>query len=279
MYPDNRFVRYYETESVNKARDAQFLSTILESEFQVDPALNFVSILDARDGSDLDFETAMTRRIAFCGAANEDLKNTQDSLLEYGLYPDRMELSSVSTLGGLCDYARFNSIDAPVLFFELTSQAATIFIQSKGQLDVARPIPVGLDSIYPILQRELGLKDESSARKLFFSNTFDFAEMGPKLMRKVIKELQASTGFYEVQTGQTIEYLFISILPKNLSWVAKTISEALGLEIMQPSYEPWMKSLNVKVSEGVELMNLGSRWMGLFSLMGEYHLREEVANG
>lgn len=278
VYPENRFVRYFEAESVNKVKDPQYLTNVLESEFEVDPANSFVSILDARDGSDLDFESAVTRKIAFCGGSNEDLQKTQDTLLGYGLYPDRMELGSVSTLGGLCDYTRFNSINSPILFFELTSEAATIFIQSKGQLEVARPIPVGLDSIYPILQRELGLKDESSARKLFFSNTFDFAEMGSKLMRKVIKELQASAGFYEVQTGQTIDRLFISILPKNLSWVAKTISDALGLEIMQPSYEAWLNSLNVKVSEGVELMNLGSRWMGLFSLMGEYHLREEVTS-
>jgi hypothetical protein len=89
------------------------------------------------------------------------------------------------------------------------------------------------------------------------------------------KELQATSGFYEVQTGLTIESVFISVLPKNLAWVSKTVSDSLGLEILQPNLEKWLESLKVKLGDGVEVSNLGSRWMGLFSLMGEFHLREE----
>ena len=150
-------------------------------------------------------------------------------------------------------------------------------IINKGQVDVTRPVPFGLDSIYPLLQREIGLKDEASARKLFMSNTFDFAEMGTKLLRRVIKELQATAGFYEVQTGLTIDQLYLGVLPKNLSWVAQAICNSLGLEMVQLRTEAWLESLNVTVADDVEVSNLGGRWMGLFSLMGEYHLREESA--
>jgi len=275
VYPENRFVRYFEVESTNKAKDRKYLSEVLRSEFNVDSSTNNVSVLDARDGSDFDMEKGLGRKLVFCGGPTEAIQAEQDRVLEYGLYPERLELSSVTTLGGVCDYARFNGIKAPILCFELTSKSASIFIHSQGEVEVARALPFGLDSIYPMLQRELGLKDEASARKLFFSNTFDFAEMGPKLLRRMTKELQASTGFYEVQTGQTIERVFVSVLPKNLSWVVKTISDSLGLEIMQPELAPWLESLNVKLADGVEVANLGARWMGLFSMMGEYHLREE----
>ncbi len=276
VYPQGRFVRYYEAESASKVKDAKFLANILQSEFNIDVESNSVSILDARNGSDFDLERGLTKRLVFCGAPKEAFQKEQDRLLEYGLYPERLELSSISTLGGVSDYARFNDFSAPILCFELTSHSANVCILNKGQVDVARPVPFGLDSIYPLLQRELGLKDEASAKKLFYSNTFDFAEMGPKLLRRMTKELQASTGFYEVQTGQTIERVFISVLPKNLSWVSKTVSDSLGLEIVQPNIEAWLDSLNIKLAEGVEVLNLGSRWLGLFSLMGEFHLREEV---
>ncbi|MDP4693566.1 MAG: hypothetical protein NWS00_03385, partial [Opitutales bacterium] len=225
---------------------------------------------------DIDIESGQTKRLVFCGAPKESFQDKQDFLLECGIYPERLELSSITTLGGVSDYARFNGINSPILCFELTSHSANICILNKGQVDVARPVPFGLDSIYPLLQRELGLKDESSAKKLFFSNTFDFAEMGPKLLRRMTKELQASTGFYEVQTGQTIETVFLSVLPKNLGWVSKTVSDSLGLEIMQPNLEAWLESLNITLSEDVEVLNLGARWFGLFSLMGEFHLRQEV---
>ncbi|MGZ0656037.1 hypothetical protein ACWPKS_10580 [Coraliomargarita sp. W4R72] len=276
VYPEGRFVRYYEAELASKAKDLNFLSGVLKSEFNVDPDVNTVAILNARDGSDFDPKTSLSKRLVFCGAPSESFQTEQDRLLECGIYPERLELSTITTLGGVSDYAHFNEIKSPILCFELTSQSANIFIINQGQVDVARPVPFGLDSIYPLLQRELGLKDETSARKLFFSNTFDFAEMGPKLLRRMTKELQASTGFYEVQTGLTIEKVFISVLPKNLAWVSKTVSDSLGLEIMQPNLEKWLEGLKIKLGEGVEVSNLGSRWMGLFSLMGEFHLREEV---
>ncbi len=275
VYPEGRFVRFYEAESANKAKDLNFLSGILQSEFNVDPAVNTVAILNARDGSDYDPQTSLSKRLVFCGAPAQAFQDAQDRLLDCGIYPERLELSTVTTLGGVSDYAHFNEIKSPILCFELTSQSANIFIINQGQVDVARPVPFGLDSIYPLLQRELGLKDETSARNLFFSNTFDFAEMGPKLLRRLTKELQASTGFYEVQTGQTIEKVFISVLPQNLAWVSKTVSDSLGLDILQPNLEKWLEGLKVTLGEGVEVSNLGPRWMGLFSLMGEFHLREE----
>ncbi|PXA02981.1 hypothetical protein DDZ13_14435 [Coraliomargarita sinensis] len=278
VYPEGRFVRYYEAESANKVKDAAFLTNTLKTEFNIDSETNNIAILDARDGSDFDLEKGGTRRLVFCGAPNESFQSEQDRLLEYGVYPERLELSTISTLGGVSDYARFNNITSPILCFELTAKSANIFIVNRGQVDVARPVPFGLDSIYPLLQRELGLKDEESAKKLFYSNTFDFAEMGPKLLRRMTKELQATTGFYEVQTGLTIRHVYLSVLPKNLSWVSKTVSDSLALEILQPQIEGWLESLNIKIGDGVEVMNLGARWMGLFSLMGEFHLREEVGS-
>jgi hypothetical protein len=276
VYPEGRFVRYYEAESAAKVKKPGFLSDVLESELSIDAVANSVSILDARDGSDFDIEKGATKQLIFCGGPLAAFQEEQDRLLLYGAYPDRLELSSATTLGGVCDYARFNQLDTPILCVELSSEVAHVFIVNRGRVEVARPVPFGLNSIYPLLQRELGLKDEASARKLFYSNTFDFAEMGPKLLRRMVKELQATAGFYEVQTGQAIERVFLGILPQNLSWIAKTISDALGLEILQPNIEGWLESLNVTMGDGVEVANFGSRWLGVFSLMGEFHLREAV---
>lgn len=279
VYPENRFVHYYEAESASKVKDSKFLSNILHSEFNIDVEQHSISVIDARDGSDIDFERNLTKRLLFCGAPKLAFREEQDKLLEYGAYPDRLELSTVTTLGGMADYSLYNGIDGPILCFEITSKSANIAILNKGKVDVARSVPFGLDSIYPLLQRELGLKDEASAKKLFFSNTFDFAEMGSKLLRRMTKELQATTGFYEVQTGQTIENVFLSVLPKNLNWVSRTVADSLGLNVIQPNIEAWLDGLNVTLGDGVEVMNLGSRWLGLFSLMGEFQLREGVERG
>lgn len=277
VYPEDRFVRYYEAETTSKVKDAKFLTNVLVDEFSIDVDASHVSILDARNGSDLDFEKVTTKRLVFCGGPKAKFQDEQDALLSYGIYPDLLELSTISTIGGVSDYSKFKEISGPILSFELTSESANVAIVNKGQVDVARPVPFGLDSIYPLLQRELGLKDEASAKKLFFSNTFDFAEMGPKLLRRMTKELQAATGFYEVQTGQTIEHVFMSVLPKNLNWVSQTVSDSLGLEVVHVDIEPWLQTLNVQLAEGVDVTNLGSRWLGLFSLMADFNSERKVS--
>ena len=276
VYPEGRYVRFYEAESANKLRNEEFLREVLRSEFKVDPEKHDIALLEPKDGSDLDLEKTKSKRVLFCGAPEASFAEEQERLLEGGIYPERLELSSVTTIGGVSDYTRFSQVKSPVLYLEVTSDSANISVLNSGQVDVARTISFGLDSIYPLLQRELGLKDAESARKLFYSNTFNFAEMGPKLLRRLIKELQATSGFYEVQTGQTIGHVFLSVLPNNLSWIAQAISEALGLEILKPSLTGWLESLQIRLKDGVEVSSLGNRWMGLFSLMGEFHLREEV---
>ena len=132
VYPDGRFVRFYEVESPSKAKDMAFLVEVLKNELNIDPETNQVSILNAYDGSDYNAETSTSKRLIYCGAPADAFESQQARVLDCGLYPDRLELSTVTTLGGVCDYSRFNGIKAPVLCLELTSKSASIFIQNNG---------------------------------------------------------------------------------------------------------------------------------------------------
>ena len=92
--------------------------------------------------------------------------------------------------------------------------------------------------------------------------------MGPTLLRKTLKELQASTGFYEVQTGQTIGHIMLTMLPPNLRWIQETLSRNLGIDPLTMDFANWLGDFRIKASDSVQLENLDSRWLGLFSLMG-----------
>ncbi len=273
VYPNSRFVHVHEFDSVGKARDPKNLETTLQEKFKVDTAKMNVEVLSGKDGESFDFKSGNEKSVLFCGAAIDEFQDWQDRLLKLGVYPLRLEMGSIATIGAVADFALFEEVKGPVLFFEMKASGALISVINKGGIDDARVISSGLDSIFPLLQAELGLKDESSARRIFFSNTFDFAEMGPKLLRNVIRELQASIGSYEVKTGQMIEHIFVSLLPKNLSWISRTLSSTLGVQTLRVDYARWLNDLGVEVGDAVDLSNLGSRWLGLFSLLGEYQQR------
>ena len=172
---------------------------------------------------------------------------------------------------------QLNNFESSVMYVELVSDSMHIFILNKGKVNMTRFLNFGLDSLFPILQEELGLKDESSARKLFHSNTFDVAEIGRKLLKKVLKELQAVSGHYEVQTGLNIDKFFISLLPSKLSWISNAISNALGIDLITIELEPWLQSLSIEVDDRVDLSTLGPRWLGIFSLIARFRSSEEDA--
>ena len=277
IYPTDRFVCYHEAESGVRLKNQSVLKKLLQSELDINPETNNISILNAHDGSQFDPTRNASNKLIFCGAPTVELQEAQDQILSLGLLPERMEITSVATLGGFCNYMQLNDLKFSVMFVELVSDRMHIFIINKGKVDMIRSLEFGLDSLFPILQEELGLKDESSARKLFHSNTFDVAEMGRKLLKKVLKELQAVSGHYEVETGLSINKFYLSMLPTKLSWIPDTISNALGIDPVTIELVPWLQSLGIEMDDSLDLSVLGPRWLGIFSLIAEFSSREENA--
>ena len=163
---------------------------------------------------------------------NETITELQDLLIAKDVYPERLEISTLACLGALVDYLKFSKNKQPVVVLELDMDIAYSFIVSQEGLLASRLLPQGLKSMLPVVQKELGLKDEESARKLFFSNTFDFTGMGPKLISRLINELQSSIGFFEVQTGQSIGSVICPNLSAKLNWLEGVIASQMGVQTL-----------------------------------------------
>lgn len=277
IYPDSRFVRRHTLDSPGKAKDPAFFPELLKSQYRIDVNENMAAVISAASGRPFNPEENLQQQkeLVLCGAKLNELREHQSYFVEASVFPQRMELGTLATLAGIKHYVRQAEINYPVMILEVMSNNSNVFILSKDRLDISRPIPYGLNSMFPLIQKELKLKDETSAKKLFYSNTFDFTEMGPSLLKKIMKELQASTGFYEVQTGQTIGYLFTTLLPQNFNWLTRSLSRSLGVDVLRPDFGRWLRSMGIKVGEGVRLESLDSRWLSLFSLMIDFS-REAV---
>jgi hypothetical protein len=216
---------------------------------------------------DFDITKMVQKEALFCGVPADDVISIQDGLLTDGIYPERLELGSVAMLGGLVDYLAFKKSKTPTLMLEIGSEATHSFIVTSSGVEASRPIPQGLESMVPVVQKELGLKDLESARKLFFSNTFDFTGMGPLLVKRLLKELQSSIGFYEVQTGQSVGQVLCTSIPPKLDWLANAVASALGVASLPLELAPWLQSRQITLSPSASALGLDVRWLGLFSLM------------
>jgi hypothetical protein len=238
---------------VKRLKEPEYLSEFSNTQFKIDSATNSVAVLNAFDGFDYDpFKATPEKDVILCGLPITEVQKYQSDLLQKGVYPQRLELSSIASLGAIVDYLKFTDSGKPTLVLELGSRQTQSFIVSARGVEASRPISVGLDDMVPVVQKELGLKDEESARKLFFSNTFDFTGMGASLCKRLLKELQSSMGFYEVQTGQSIGQVVCTVLPAKLSWIESVIAAQIGVSVLQPDIVPWLKK------RGVTIMDISS---------------------
>lgn len=276
IYPPSRVIGRIPAEA-RKLRDEGYLAGQTLEALKIDPAAYRLAALSTVDGSEAGSTRTPLKEVLVCGALTDELIASQNRLLELGIFPDRMELGSVAAAGGIVNYLGFSDSKSPTLLLEVGKEQTQVFVLTRDGIDITRTVAFGISSMIPIVQKELGLKDEESARKLFFSNSFDFTGMGPQLTKRLLRELQASIGFYEVQTGQSIAQLCCTLLPAKVSWLQRTLADVLGMKVLQPEFAPWLKSMGIEISPAVAESDLGMMWTGLFCLMGQYQGRQDEA--
>jgi hypothetical protein len=269
IYPGKRLVRRHSLEA-KRARESGYLAEICTQQFRIEQEKYSIAILNATDGSDFDAAKGAQKDVMFCGLPIDDANAVQTSLLEAGIYPARLELGSIATLGGVVDCLAQTKAKTPTLVLEIGAETTHSFIVTAAGVEASREIPHGLDTMVPIVQKELGLKDEESARKLFYSNTFDFTGMGPLLIKKLLKELQSSIGFYEVQTGQSVGQVLSTQLSPKLQWLDAAIASSLGIASLKLDALPWLQSRNIHLPDALVKHAQDTRWFGLFALMAQY---------
>lgn len=276
VYPAKRVVRRH-TLDLKRIKDPTYFNEIYSQQFRIEPDKYTMRALNPEDGSEYDLGKGTQKEALFCGLPSDDVIALQDKLLEEGIYPERLELGTLATLGGIASYLQFKQSKSPVLVLEIGDETTQSFIVSADGVDISRPIPSGIAAMIPVVQKELGLKDEESARKLFFSNTFDFTGMGPLLVKKLLKELQSSIGFYEVQTGQSVGQVLCLSLPAKLAWLETAIASALGVATLPLDLLPWLRSRQITLPENVVSGPINAQWLGLFGLMASYNAASDAA--
>lgn len=266
IYPGKRLIRKHALD-VKRLKEPEYITEVISQQLRIEQDKFIIHIIDAIDGADCDLSKSASKEALFCGIPLENLNTAQDALLAVGIYPERVELGSIAAIGALRAYIVGTKTKTTTLMLEIGHDSTHSFIVSLNGLEAARLIPQGLDTMVPVVQKELGLKDEEAARRLFYSNTFDFTGMGQLLLRRLLKELQSFIGFYEVQTGQSVGQIICTQLMPKLGWLESAISTGLGLGDLKPSADNWLEGCQINLSATAASMVNGNRWLGLLSLM------------
>ncbi|MDX2186083.1 MAG: hypothetical protein SFV32_04050 [Opitutaceae bacterium] len=265
-YPAHRFVRRV-TIDPRRFKESGYLNEVVTQNLRIDVDSYSIAILNTTDGTLYDSNKQPAKDVLFGGAPNEEWNKLQAEVVGRSIYPHTLELATFSALGAIVDLSNFAQLLSPTLVLDIGPDSTHLFIVGLNGVESTRSIQQGLSGMVPAVMKELGLKDEESAKRLLLSNTFDFSGMGPTLVKKLITELQSSIGFYEVQTGQSIGQIACLQVPTGLSWVEGVLGSQLGLSNLQADWAAWLAQNKISLGSSVKAEELNPRWLGLLSLM------------
>lgn len=264
IYPGSRLVRRAVVDP-KRISEPNYFDEAVATQCRIAPEEYMLAVMSAATGVDLHGLVQPEKEVVFSGMTINDISISQKKLLNLGIFPESLEVGTLSILGALINYLSFIKSATPTLVLEIGEVSTQSFVLGDGGLATSRPIPQGMEAMVPIVQKELGLKDEESARRLFHSNTFDFTGMAAVFTKKLIKELQSSIGFYEVQTGQSIGQVICTLLPTKLDWMQTAISSQLGVDRLQIDFASWLKGAEISVVG--DRVELNDSHLGLVSLL------------
>jgi len=267
VYPEDRFLHRYTTESPGRTRQKDFGDTTLKSQLSLDPSETAYQVLHPITGTRYDPDVALSRDLLFAGANRQTLKEEQSRLIEMGIYPTRLEISSIPLCGGIRRAAVDDDLETSFLVIELSENSSYGYVVNHDGLALSQSFKFGVSKIAESIKDELGLQDTLSARKVMLSKTFDFGDMGSTLLSALIAEVSASTGQFEVQTGNSIHHLLVPGLPESLSWITEVLAEKLELQIWQPSLQKWLEKSGISLSDRIRKMENLSHYLPLFCQM------------
>src|ERR1022692_4330980 len=102
VYPPRRLIRRHTLE-LKRMREQGYMADVFAQQLRIEQDRYTVAMINAGDGADYDLTKSSQKDVIFCGAPNDDINATQEKLLDARIYPERLELGSVATLGALVD--------------------------------------------------------------------------------------------------------------------------------------------------------------------------------
>ena len=105
VYPAKRLVRRHSLE-LKRVKEPEYFPEVFTQQFRIEPDKYTLAILNSDDGTEYDAAKMAQKEVLFCGLPTEDIASTQTALLDLGVYPERLEIATVSVLGAMVEGAR-----------------------------------------------------------------------------------------------------------------------------------------------------------------------------
>lgn len=255
----------HEVDSLIKAKEPDYFPNVIKSEFVGIGDDIFYHVINSGDGGPYSPNGVTEKNFILSVVGNAYIESVQQRVTNHGLYPHRLESSTLATLGMLKQLSGEQS--QPCIALEVFEDKSSLLIVPTEGPPVFQFIDTGIAQMCQQVQDALSLKDKASARKLLYSSTIDLSDIGDQVVQPLRKEIAATIGLYEVETGQSITRLFVTNMAAEQSWINQLLAEELGLNLFDIDHVFLMNDLGIQWQQGLEWNRDDPRMIPLFAMM------------
>lgn len=259
---------YYTAEKVSQLKSIEQIADICEKSFNINLDDSQVNILSPKTGDPFVPGESNEKEILIASIKLSKVREWQNFFVEATVFPERFEMSLLGVLGMVLQDMALKPYDAPVMVLDVHDAFTYVFILHKSRLTSVKKLPTGIRDFLPYMKEHLGIADPRSAKKMLFANSFDFSDKGEGIADKLIAELKASTGMYEVEVGQTIGSFLLPNFPKDFDWLRTSIKKSLSIPYYDIDYDELLDNQGVSFGESVNVVDLDDYSLGLLSILG-----------
>ena len=179
---------------------------------------------NAEDGTTISPTGASRWVVAF--ASKESVENSLSVLKELKIETERIESAGLSRVGAIAASLKANN-SGPVILWDLGPEHSQIILVTKNGVEGVSACAVTLDTLFSATQAALGLKFKGAAARIFFNETYDFSQAGPKIAATISEGLKnALTLLPQTQSPPALTVLGIT---GKQFWFVKEAAAALSL--------------------------------------------------
>lgn len=234
----------YRTKLDSKLRNQgiKALVPILKDRFNIDLSQNKVGVLDAEKGIEVDEKMGLLpENICIIGAQKKELKSIQDELAANQFIMQKLGFSSLLLPQGIASYQKMLHMEKPVLVLDFLIQRSCVYVVGRGQILAAYPPTHGLKNLLTLGRKELNLQDDITTLRYLTKEITRHDDQMEMLLSRLLSDVKSFVNFFEIQTNESIENIFVAGLPNELFWIEVFLSKSLEIPQFAIDYEEWMK--------------------------------------
>jgi hypothetical protein len=267
FYPGERLLM---REVVNTRRllEPAYLPGLVQEQAKIPSSKEWqCGLVSATDGSPLTPESTQRAGLVL-GVPWTAVRDLQQKLKRWGLRPRRLELGTLTMLGGINRHMGTIADGHSVAACEIGQSQTRLYLIGKDGVHTPPALPHGLLSVEEAAMKELGAPDVEAARRQLETQPEALLAHSRRLVRMLSRHLRPAIDYFEMQTGQRIGSLFCAHLPSRLHWLETALCSAVDLEPFPLDLPAWLAASGLEAELKPETP-LGADWLQLLGVVSQ----------